>query len=123
MTDGSDKPVEKKDPLSGLGKSASKEQTLPDLYSLPEVATYLSFKQKSADIEMQLLSKIENSVRSRYGTKLHENLSTIIRSLANKDLIGHPNLLRVKSELVFGGLAGDKDLRTDIIDDEVKGSS
>ena len=127
MTDKPDEPTEKKDPLTSLGKkTVSKDQSLPDIYSFPEIAEYLKFKLNYSKREVVLLDKIESAALDKGGEEQYKNLSTIIRSLASKELVGHSNFLRVKSEIVWGGLADDKDLRTatnDIDGGEVKGSS
>jgi len=63
---------------------------------------------------------MEEAVREQHGHKIHCNLSHIIKSLNDKDLIGFSNFIRIKNEIVFGGIGDVRSFRTDIDDIEEK---
>ena len=111
-----DKSAEKNDPLNNLGQKGGDGQALPDIYSLPSIVAYVNFKLTSTEEETRLLSKVEDDVRERYGSKQHHHMSTIIRSLSNNDIVGHSNFLRAKDEIIFGGIGNDNDFCTEIRD-------
>ena len=120
MANEPEKKVEKKDCLIKLGVSASDNCRCVDIYTVPEVLDYLKFKYHCSVLEPQYLWEAERGVRHLFGEKQHQNLAKIIQNLERNELINNSNCLRVKMEILFGGIGGDQEFLMDNNSDKGK---
>ncbi len=118
MTNSPEKPPERKDPLANLGKSESERPVLGDYYDWPEYIAYLAYKRESIYNEHKHFDALEKRIQRARGEKACRDYLAALRNLANDDIIGEKNFLRIKKEISLGILEDDKDFRTNIRNDE-----
>jgi len=123
MTDKPDKPVEGKDSLDNLGKSASRDSSLEDFYTWPEYAYVRKVEIECERRRQKAYDNLEKRLRREYGTS--KNFLNTMRFFEKNNFIGTSSITEMKIEII-SAIESDKnicmDIR-DIDDDKVKGSS